>query len=153
MPTYVCSVPAGSLTITQKTAVAEAIARIHNEATGAPQFLVQVIIDENQSRDRFLGGQLTTNHIWIRGDIRAGRTEEQRKKLMLNMVRDVSQITGVNEDSIWVYLCNLEPTDMVEYGQVLPAPGGEQAWFAQLPQPLKDYLARLGTNKQNFSLP
>jgi phenylpyruvate tautomerase PptA (4-oxalocrotonate tautomerase family) len=152
MPTYVCSVPAGSLTISQKTAVAEAIARIHNEATGAPQFLVQVIIDENQSRDRFLGGQLTTNHIWIRGDIRAGRTEEQRKKLMLNIVRDVSQITGVNEDSIWVYLCNLEPTDMVEYGQVLPAPGDEQAWFAQLPQPLKDYLARLGTNKPNFSL-
>ena len=152
MPTYVCSVPAGSLTISQKTGVAEAIARIHNEATGAPQFLVQVIIDENQSRDRFLGGQLTTNHIWIRGDIRAGRTEEQRKKLMLNIVRDVSQITGVNEDSIWVYLCNLEPTDMVEYGQVLPAPGDEQAWFAQLPQPLKDYLARLGTNKQNFSL-
>ena len=152
MPTYVCSVPAGSLTIAQKTAIAEAIATIHNEATGAPQFLVQVIIDENQSRDRFLGGQLTTNHIWIRGDIRAGRTEEQRKKLMLNIVRDVSQITGVNEDSIWVYLCNLEPTDMVEYGQVLPAPGDEQAWFAQLPQPLKDYLARLGTNKQNFSL-
>ena len=152
MPTYVCSVPAGSLTITQKTAIAEAIARIHNEATGAPQFLVQVIIDENQSRDRFLGGQLTTNHIWIRGDIRAGRTEEQRKKLMLHIVRDVSQITGVNEDSIWVYLCNLEPTDMVEYGQVLPAPGDEQAWFAKLPQPLKDYLARLGTIKKNFSL-
>jgi phenylpyruvate tautomerase PptA (4-oxalocrotonate tautomerase family) len=152
MPTYVCSVPAGSLTITQKTAIAETIARIHNEATGAPQFLVQVIIDENQSVDRFLGGQLTTNHIWIRGDIRAGRTEEQRKKLLLNIVRDVSQITGVNEDSIWVYLCNLEPTDMVEYGQVLPAPGDEQAWFSQLPQPLKDYLARLGTNKQNFSL-
>src|SRR5258708_38444739 len=58
-----------------------------------------VIINENQSVDRFLGGQLTTNHIWIRGDIRAGRTEEQRKKLMLHIVRDVSQITGVNEDS------------------------------------------------------
>lgn len=56
MPTYVCSVPAGSLTMMQKTAIAEAIARIHNEATGAPQFLVQVIIDENQSVDRFLGG-------------------------------------------------------------------------------------------------
>ena len=152
MPTYVCSVLAGSLTITQKTAIAEAIARIHSEVTGAPPFFVQVIIDENQSVDRFLGGQLATNHIWIRGDIRAGRTEEQRKKLMLRVMRDVSQIAGVNEDSIWVYLCNLEPTDMVEYGQVLPAPGDEQAWFAQLPQPLKDYLARLGTTKQNFSL-
>src|SRR4029077_12124342 len=88
MPTYVCSVPAGSLTITQKTAVAEAIARIHSEATGTPQFLVQVIIDENQSVDRFLGGQLTTNHVWIRGDIRAGRTEEQREQLMLHIIRD-----------------------------------------------------------------
>jgi phenylpyruvate tautomerase PptA (4-oxalocrotonate tautomerase family) len=58
MPTYVCSVPAGSLTITQKTAIAEAIARIHSEATEAPRFFVQVIIDENQSVDRFLGGQL-----------------------------------------------------------------------------------------------
>src|SRR5258708_39128507 len=94
MPTYVCSVPAGSLSITQKTALAEAIARIHSEATGAPQFFVQVIIDENQSVDRFLGGKLTTNHIWIRGDIRAGRTEEQRKKLMLHIVRDVSQSPG-----------------------------------------------------------
>ena len=52
MPTYVCSVPAGSLTIMQKTVIAEAIDRIHNEAAGAPQFLVQVIIDENQSVDR-----------------------------------------------------------------------------------------------------
>ena len=152
MPTYVCSVPMGSLAITQKAAIAEAIARIHSEATGAPQFFVQVVIDESQSVDRFLGGRLTTNHIWIRGDIRAGRTEDQRRTMMLHIMRDVSQIAGVNEDSIWVYLCNLEPTDMVEYGQVLPAPGDEQAWFAQLPQPLKDYLARLGTTKQNFSL-
>jgi phenylpyruvate tautomerase PptA (4-oxalocrotonate tautomerase family) len=152
MPTYVCSVPASSLTITQKTALAEAIARIHSEATGAPQFFVQVIIDENQSVARFLGGQLTTSHIWIRGDIRAGRTEEQRKKLMLHIVRDVSQIAGVNEDSIWVYLCNLEPTDMVEYGHVLPAPGDEQTWFDKLPQSLKDYLAGLGTNRKSFTL-
>src|SRR5258708_12375383 len=70
MPTYVCPVPAGSLTITQKTAVVEAIARIHSEATGAPQFFVQVIIDENQSVDRFLGGQLTTG--W-----QNGRTERE----------------------------------------------------------------------------
>jgi hypothetical protein len=41
---------------------------------------------------------------------------------------------------------------MIEYGHVLPAPGDEQAWFEKLPQPLKDYLAGLGTNKKNFSL-
>jgi hypothetical protein len=40
---------------------------------------------------------------------------------MLHIMRDVSQIAGVNEDSIWVYLCNLEPTDMVEYGLSCPS--------------------------------
>ena len=151
MPTYVCSVPKGLLTAAQKTAIAEAISRIHSEATGAPQFFVQVIIDENQSADRFLGGRLTASHIWIRGDIRAGRTKEQREKLILNIMKEVSRITALDENSIWIYLCNLEPTDMIEYGHVLPAPGEEQAWFEKLPQSLQDYLAGLGANKKSFS--
>jgi phenylpyruvate tautomerase PptA (4-oxalocrotonate tautomerase family) len=152
MPTYVCSVPTGLFDAAQKISIAEAISRIHSEATGAPQFFVQVVIDENQSKDRFLGGRLTTNHIWIRGDIRGGRTKEQREKLMLDIMKDVSRITGVTENSIWVYLCNLEATDMIEYGHILPAPGEEQAWFEKLPQSLQDYLAGLGANKKNFSL-
>jgi phenylpyruvate tautomerase PptA (4-oxalocrotonate tautomerase family) len=152
MPTYVCSVPAGSLNAAQKILIAQAITRIHSESTGAPRFFVQVIIDENKSVDRFLGGHLSANHVWIRGDIRAGRTEDQRKTLMVQIVKEVSQIAGINEESIWVYLCNLEPTDMIEYGHVLPAPGNEKAWFERLPQSLQDYLAGLGTTKNNFGL-
>lgn len=76
----------------KKSAVAKAIARIHSEETGAPEFFVQVIIDENKYADQFLGGKLTTGHIWIRGDIRAGRTEEQRKELMLGIMKDMSQM-------------------------------------------------------------
>lgn len=71
---------------------------------------------------------------------------------MLNIMRDVSQIAGIKEESIWVYLCNLEPTDMVEYGHVLPAPGEEKAWFGSLPESLRLYLAGLGTHKDNFTL-
>jgi phenylpyruvate tautomerase PptA (4-oxalocrotonate tautomerase family) len=152
MPTYVCSVPAGSLNAAQKILIAQAITRIHSESTGAPRFFVQVIIDENKSVDRFLGGHLSANHVWIRGDIRAGRTEDQRKTLMVQIVKEVSQIAGISEESIWVYLCNLEPTDMIEYGHVLPAPGNEKAWFERLPQSLQDYLAGLGTTKNNFGL-
>jgi phenylpyruvate tautomerase PptA (4-oxalocrotonate tautomerase family) len=152
MPTYVCSVPAGSLNATQKILMAQAITRVHSESTGAPQFFVQVIIDENKSVDRFLGGHLSANHIWIRGDIRAGRTEDQRKTLMVHIVKEVSQIAGISEESIWVYLSNLEPTDMLEYGHVLPVPGNERAWFDRLPQSLQDYLAGLGTTKNNFGL-
>jgi hypothetical protein len=72
--------------------------------------------------------------------------------LMLRIMREVAQTTGVKEDSVWVYLCNLAPTDMVEYGHVLPEPGEEAAWYDRLPKPLQQHLASLGTNKDEFKL-
>jgi hypothetical protein len=65
-------------------------------------------------RERFLGSSRASQQIWIRGDIRAGRTEMQRQAMMLRIMREVAQITGATEESIWVYLCSLAPTDMVE---------------------------------------
>jgi phenylpyruvate tautomerase PptA (4-oxalocrotonate tautomerase family) len=152
MPTYVCSVSAGTLSVEQKSAIAKAICRDHSDATGAPPFFVQVVFEEKQLDERFLGGDATTGHIWIRGDIRAGRSKAQRGELMLSIMRDVSQIAGLKKESIWVYLCNLEPTDMVEYGHVLPAPGEEKTWFESLPESLREYLSGLGTDKDNFAL-
>ncbi|MCE4225873.1 hypothetical protein HCU64_19145 [Methylobacterium sp. C25] len=151
MPTYVCAVPAGLLSDGQKAEMAEAISRIHSEATGAPIYFVQVVIDEGGTT-RFLGGRRADGQIWIRGDIRAGRPESVRKEMMLAMMRAVAGIARVKESEIWVYLCNLEPTDMVEYGHVLPKPGEEQAWFDALPSELQAYLADLGTSRGTFKL-
>ncbi len=152
MPTYVCSVPPKVLSEDQKTQIAAAISHRHSEATGAPSFFVQVVVEESESARRFLGGEPANAHIWVRGDIRAGRSEEAREQLMLNIMRDVSAITSVQEESIWVYLCNLAPTDMVEYGHVLPRPGEEQDWFDGLPSSLQTYLKALGANQQTFRL-
>lgn len=152
MPTYVCSVPNGKLNDQQKEEIAVAIGKRHNEATGASAFFVQVVVSEVGPTKRFLGGTPSEHHIWIRGDIRAGRTEQQHRQLMLSIMSDVSRITGYPNDDIWVYLCNLAPTDMVEYGHVLPRPGEEQQWFAALPMPLKKYLDSLGVNEQDFQL-
>lgn len=152
MPTYVCSVPPRRLTPAQKTRIAQAISQRHSEATGAPPFFVQVVIEESESTVRFLGGSPTNAHIWIRGDIRAGRPEAVRQSLMLNIMHDVSAITGVAEQDIWIYLCNLEPTDMVEFGHVLPLPGDESTWFDALPKPLQDYMISLGTSGKTFKL-
>jgi hypothetical protein len=41
---------------------------------------------------------------------------------------------------------------MIEYGHVLPEPGKEKEWFEALPESLKVYLAKLGTNGENFTL-
>ncbi len=152
MPTYVCSVPPKMLSDTQKTQIAEAITRRHSETTGAPSFFVQVQIDESPAKVRFLGGSSADHHIWIRGDIRAGRSEDVRQRLMLNIMKDVSTIARVKEQDIWVYLCNLEPTDMVEFGHVLPPPGEEQAWFESLPVELQQYLKKLGAHPGTFTL-
>lgn len=147
MPTYVCSVPPTSLSDDQKDQIAAAIGRRHSEATGAPSFFVQVVIEESDTTRRYLGGKLSGGHIWIRGDIRAGRSEAVRSALILAITEDVSVIAAVPAASIWVYLCNLEPTDMVEFGHVLPRPGEEQLWFEGLPPALQSYLSGLGAKQ------
>ena len=152
MPTYVCSVPNGKLSDLQKQEIATAIGKRHSEATGAPPFFVQVVVEEQGTSKRFLGGTATDNHIWIRGDIRAGRAEERRGQIMRGIMNDVSRITGNPIDDIWVYLCNLAPTDMVEYGHVLPKLGEEQQWFASLPLSLRKYLESLGVHQESFQL-
>jgi len=152
MPTYVCSVPENSVDDRQKAAIAEAISRIHSEETGAPNFFCQIVMEEKKPTDRFLGPSRASSQIWIRGDIRGGRTEAQRTRIMLRMVEEVSRITGVKGQDVWVYLCNLSPTDMVEYGHVLPKPGEETAWFDRLPKSLQDYMKKLGTTREAFTL-
>jgi len=152
MPTYVCSAPAGLLDDGRKAAMAEAITRIHSEETGAPTFFVQVVFEERQLADGFLGGTRASGQMWIRADIRAGRTDAQRQTLMLRIMREVSRVTGVREDAVWIYLCNLAPTDMIEYGHVLPKPGDEAAWFESLPASVKEYLTSLGTTEATFKL-
>ena len=107
MPTYVCSVPENSVDDRQKAAIAEAISRIHSEETGAPNFFCQIVIEEKKSTDRFLGPSQASSQIWIRGDIRGGRTEAQRTRIMLRMMQEVGRITGVKDQDVWVYLCNL----------------------------------------------
>jgi len=151
VPTYHCHVPSGAFNSQQKGEIAQAITLRHSEATGAPPYFVQVMIEETTA-DRYLGGTSASGHIWIRGDIRAGRTIEQRTGMMKKIMQDVSRITAVAENDIWVYLCNLDPTDMIEYGHVLPAPGQEAAWFEALPHSLQTYLKKLGTTKENFEL-
>ncbi len=152
MPTYVCSVLENSVDGRQRDAIAEAIARIHSEETGAPKFFCQIVIEEKKPTDRYLGPSRASSQIWIRGDIRAGRTEVQRTRMMLRMMDEVSRITGVEKEEIWVYVCNLASTDMVEYGHVLSKPREETAWFDGLPKSLQDRMIKLGTTRETFTL-
>src|ERR1700691_6671262 len=63
MPTYVCSVLENSVDERQKDAIAEAIARVHSEETGAPKFFCQIVIDEKKPASRYVGPSRSSGQI------------------------------------------------------------------------------------------
>ncbi|WOO79135.1 uncharacterized protein LOC62_02G002673 [Vanrija pseudolonga] len=157
MPTYIVKAPPG-LTAAQKSTIAQAITDRHHEATGAPRFFAQVVIEEDgPAQERHLGGvpaasANTKGHIWVHGNIRSGRSKSVKETLALSIMRDIAQIADLNEAFVWVYLSEIAPTNMVEYGRVLPPPGGEEDWFASLPYELAAQLESMGTTRGNFVL-
>ena len=53
--------------------------------------------------------------------------------LMKRLVGDVAAAAGMGTFSVWVYLAELPPAAMAEFGHILPEPGGEQVWAEGLP--------------------
>ena len=134
MPTYTLTVPAHRLTAEQKACAAAGISRVHHEVTGAATFFAQVIIHEVAVGDHFVGGRpLATELLFLHGQIRAGRSTPQRRRLLLALRDVVAQAAGAEPRGVWVYLVDLPAGDMVEYGHVLPELGGEAAWLEGLP--------------------
>ncbi|MGH8728503.1 MAG: tautomerase family protein [Burkholderiales bacterium] len=145
MPTYVCSHREGALTKDQKAKIAAEITRVHNDVTGAPRFFVQVLFNDLKVGNQFIGGAPPpSDQVWIRGDIRAGRSEQDKGRLLLGILKGFSRISRVPEADVWVYLTELPAKNMAEFGQVLPEPGAEEAWMAALPQAEQERLHKLG---------
>ena len=144
MPTYVCFAAAERLSPELKGKIARTITQVHAEEARAPSYFAEVIFQDFQPSDYFLGGRPgPSTQLWIRGDIRAGRTRQQRADLMLRLTREVSALAGGAPEDVWVYLNELPAENMVEYGAILPPPGAEEAWFQALPEALRDRLTRL----------
>ena len=145
MPTYTVTAAAGRLTDSQKQEIARAITRSHSEATGAQGFFAQVIFQAIPPGDHFLGGApLVSDQLFVQGQIRAGRSARQKRGLLEAIVTLVAKATGAERRSIWVYLSELPPSHMVEYGQVLPEPGAESEWLDSMPEPDREFLLGLG---------
>jgi phenylpyruvate tautomerase PptA (4-oxalocrotonate tautomerase family) len=145
MPTYTVMAAAGRLTDPQKREIARDITRIHSEATGAQGFFAQVIFQAIPAGDHFLGGApLVSDQLFVQGQIRAGRSADQKRGLLEALVTLVANATGAEKRSVWVYLSELPPSQMVEYGRVLPAPGAESEWLNSMPEPDRKYLLGIG---------
>jgi phenylpyruvate tautomerase PptA (4-oxalocrotonate tautomerase family) len=144
MPTYTVNHSEIKLTATQKELIAQRISENHHTVTGANAYFAQVIFNELPRGNHFIGGKpVAEPQLFLHGQIRAGRTAAVKEKLILGLMDALTDATGLDKSHIWVYLLDLTPSQMIEYGEILPPSGKESQWFANLPARLKEKLATM----------
>ena len=144
MPTYTVTHSALGLGPEQKNRIANGITEVHNRVTGANKYFAQVIFNEKSGGSHFMGGKpVSEPQLFLHGEIRAGRTEEVKKQLILELRDVLIKCTGLDQSNVWVYILDLPPNQMIEYGEILPESGKENEWYSNLSSELKEKLARL----------
>ena len=148
MPTYIVKYSNFNLSQKQKNSLANDISNTHSKFTGANTFFAQVIFQKNIKNFHFMGGKLVkTKEIFLNGQIRSGRTSKVKKQLIFGLRKILIKNTNLKKDYVWVYLEDLLPNQMVEYGEVLPKSGQEKKWFKSLTPSLKKRLAQMEKRK------
>lgn len=83
MPTYTVRTSTGRLGPDTRASLAHAITSAHTVATGAPGFFPQVVFEEVDTDRHFVGGTpIADELVFVHGQIRAGRTPEQKAALL-----------------------------------------------------------------------
>ena len=121
MPTYTVKYSNFNLSQKQKNSLANDITFTHSKFTGANSFFAQVIFQKNEKNSHFMGGKIVkTKEIFLNGQIRAGRTSKIKKQLILGLKKILIKNTKLRSDFVWVYLEDLLPEQMIEYGEFYP---------------------------------
>ena len=94
MPIYQCSYQRGLLNEDTKAKVASAITDAHVEVTGAPRIFVHTFFNELPPGISFSADGPDLKISGITGQIRAGRSLEERQKLVKRIVASWTQLTG-----------------------------------------------------------
>jgi phenylpyruvate tautomerase PptA (4-oxalocrotonate tautomerase family) len=145
MPTYTVTAPDGRLSSQQRQRIAAEITRIHHEITGAPTYFAQVIFVDVKPGNYFVGGiALASDQLFVHGQIRAGRSAENKQRLIVQILDAAADAAAMPKSHVWVYITELPAAQMAEFGHVLPEPGEETAWTAALPAAERERMQSIG---------
>ena len=144
MPTYTVTNSNFNLSSRQQKKLAEGITKVHNVVTGANTYFAQVIFNKTKKNNHFMGGKKVKEpSLFLLGQIRAGRSKEVKDKLIADLKDVLVRNSKLDETQVWVYIIDLPPSQMIEYGTVLPKSGKEKHWFLGLSNKLKKKLSAL----------
>ena len=144
MPTYTVTNSNFNLSSKQQKNLAEGITKVHNVVTGANTYFAQVIFNKTKKDNHFMGGKKVKEpSLFLLGQIRAGRSKEVKDKLIVDLKDVLVKNSKLDETQVWVYINDLPPSQMIEYGTVLPESGKESEWFNNLSRKLKDKLSKI----------
>ena len=144
MPTYTVTNSNFTLSSKQQNNLAEGITKVHNVVTGANTYFAQVIFNKTEKNNHFMGGKKVKEpSIFLLGQIRAGRPKKTKDKLISDLRDIIVKNSKLDETQVWVYIVDLPPSQMIEYGAVLPESGKESEWFKNLSSKLKNKLSRI----------
>ena len=89
------------------------------------------------------GKKVKESSLFLLGQIRAGRPKKIKDKLISELKDTLIKNSKLNETQIWVYIIDLPPSQMIEYGSILPESGEEKKWFSSLSLKLRKKLSAL----------
>jgi len=153
MPTYTCYTAEGKLTLAQKEEVARVLTDVYLEEFGLARYMTQVVFHEIATGDRYIAGKpARPDLVWIRCDVRLGRTEDQKARLLHRVQQGVAKIADVPEETVWIYLDDLPSWNIMEWGHIMPPLGAvsddralpeDGNWFEALSGPMQASLQSL----------
>lgn len=147
MPAYTVTVPHGRLSSQQKQLMASGITRVHCAITGAPAYFVQVIFNEVAEGNYYRGGRALqgSDNVYLHGRIRAGRDAATKERLLVELMQIVSAAAQLEAHCVQVYLVEVPARQIIEFGQILPLPGEEAAWWDSIPADIRARIEAQGS--------
>ena len=126
MPLYRCIVSPKLSSYAQRAEIAEHVTRIHCEVTGGLLHFVHTFFAEDEA------GMLPADkRALMLGSIRAGRTAEQKARLVAELESSLARSLGLAGDQVSVVTVDVPARWVMEGGDILPEPGDEAAWIAK----------------------